>query len=159
MFNINKTGVNIPIKTRYQAHKTEKRFQKSGYSNVVKSVNNNGDIAILGYKGIPDKDELVAASVINPDGKETLKLYKTVMLDSKEARYPRYSRIIETWDVVKNNLIFKKHTTMQYNGYSAVPEVISTMYNDDNDCDGVKIVRKYPYREYSKCFQKPEKDN
>ncbi|MBQ4123719.1 hypothetical protein IJD44_08395 [bacterium] len=139
MITFNENSAKIPLKTKLTAHKAKKDLKKQGFDNFLVKTNNNGDIAILGYK-TPKCDELVIANIIKADGKQTLKTYHSFPQTEKGAPY---GKIIEVWDKVKDSLIFNKRVTVQYRD-SKTPEVISTMYSDANCDDGVVIINKFP---------------
>ena len=148
---INNIGVHLPLLKRIKVRHIENDIKSRGYKNIETAVNKNGDVAVLVYSS-PAKDELLVADILKRDGKEQVKCYKK---SEKEYGRPNY-RVIETWDKVKNNLIFNKSVTLQYKHFSSIPEVISTTYTDKDGSDGVEIVRKFPYKEYEKCFQRPQ---
>ncbi len=149
MFKIN--NVQIPLKTMIKLQKQKHHLRGLGYSNFATTANKNGDVALLTYND-PQHDELHMANVIKHDGKESISFYNT---SEKKYRSP-YVKEIETWDRVKDNLVFNRLTKIVYNGFSKVPESISTMYLDKDGGDGVQIENKFPFKEYSKRFQKPQ---
>ncbi len=149
---INGIKLNAPLKTKIAVYKANKSLEKAGNKNISILQNKRGDVALLAYD-TPEHDELVVSQIIRADGTETMSFYKKYPL---QGFGKPYMKIVETWDKHKNDLTFNKQTTFQYNGYSKVPEVISTMYTDKDTCDGVEIVKKYPFSVYSKIFQRPE---
>ncbi len=148
MLKIN--NVQIPIKSMILLQKEKHNQKKLGYKNFATTANKNGDAVLLTYKN-PERDELTSAYVVKKDGKESISFYRT---SEKGYRKP-YFKEIETWDIIKNNLIFNKTTKIFYNGFSKIPEAIRTTYTDQDIDDGVIIETKYPLEEYSKHFQRP----
>ncbi len=150
MFKMN--SVNIPIKTMIQVQKEKYCLKKSGNKNIVTTANKNGDIILLSYNS-PKHDELSLAQVIGKDGKQTLTYYRS---SEKGYRKP-YLKVIETWDKLKDHIVFNKTTYLYYNGTSKIPEKISTTFADNDGGDGVEIVQRFPLEEYSKHFKRPQK--
>lgn len=151
MAKINKLLNNIPLKTKMRVHELKRQMKQNGHKNFVTKVNKEGDIAILAYKS-PEHDKLVVSNVIKPDGQEILKLYKTC----KDKHSKSYTKIIETWERIKNNLIFKKASTIEYKDYYKVPASVTTIYSDANSHDGVNITRTFPLEKYMEHFKRPQ---
>lgn len=149
MLKIN--NVRVPLKTMIQVQKEKRFLQKAGNKEIVTTANKNGDVVLLAYTS-PKRDELVLSHVIKKDGSQTVSYYTT---SEKQYRTPFVKRV-ETFDKIKNNIIFNRQTVTKYNGTSKIPEEVSTMYSDKDGCDGVDIDTKYPYREYAKHFKRPQ---
>jgi hypothetical protein len=144
-------NIHIPLKTMIQVQKEKRFLKKAGNKEIVTTANKNGDVAILAFNN-PQHDELILSHVIKKDGSQTVSYYNT---SEKKYRTP-FVKVIETYDKLKNNIIFNKQSTIKYNGTSKIPEEVSTMYSDKDGCDGVEIKQKFPFKEYSKHFQKPQ---
>ena len=144
MINFNEnSGIRIPFKLRKQVKKAKETLIKSGCNEVEVRKSKNGTIGVLGYK-TPDHDTIEFSRVINPDGKAISKTYREFIPQNADELK---SKIIVTCDMDKDDYIFNKRTVIQFKD-SKFPEVISTMYSDSNSDDGVKIVTKYPHKEY-----------
>lgn len=148
MFKICATTPNIPFKLRKQVRQTKKELEKAGHSNLCIRTNKNGDIAILGYK-TPNHDELVISSLIKPDGRQTITNYITYPPQEPQNLT---TKVIEIWNKIGKEYTFNSRTTMQFKN-SKMPEVISTMYSDANSDDGVKIVTRFPRKEFIEKYQ------
>lgn len=149
MAKINKITDNIPLKMRMRANSVKRQMKKNGCKNIVVSSNKKGEVAVLAY-GSPEHDELVMSNIIKPDGKETFNIYRI------KKNLNGYTKIIETWDRIKNNLIFNKVTRFNYKNPYSIPESVTITYTDANLDDGVKIIRKFPLEKYMEKFKRPQ---
>lgn len=145
MINFFENRVSVPFKLRKQVKKTQEELSKSGCKEFEVRKSKNGAIGVLGYR-TPEHDKFEIATVINPDGKTTTKIYSEFIPQNSGGLK---SKIIETWDRNKGDYIFNKRTVVQFQD-SKFPKVISTMYSDSNRDDGVKISTTYPHKEYMK---------
>ena len=147
MFKITKSMPKLNRTVRKAVKQTVKDFQSQGYLTTVK-LNKKGTAAVLGYVNQGNQG-LVISNAISPDGKQLIKTYDTFF---KEGTNTPFQRIIETWEKLKKQVVFKERTTIQYDS-SKIPSMVSTM-KLDKGCDGVEIVTKYPFEKYAKIFQK-----
>ena len=152
MIKFSENRVKVPFKLRKQVKKIQEDISKSGCTSFEVRKSKDGSIGILGYK-TPEHDTVEISTIINPDGKTIYKTYSEYIPENPNGLK---SKIIETWDIDKNNYIFNRRTVLQFKD-SKIPEVISTMYSDVNRDDGVKIETIYPHREYLAKFSNDNK--